>query len=197
MFVLSDQLLLERLKNLCEFKLANLVNLKNIGEIFVFSDEYDAKQLKDFCMEFISLNLTTLIDMKQLESVEVGLLHDLAAFYREWFSFVGSRRITPYSDGPDPDKIDLVSFDLIYNQKYVEGEMGPPENSSTASTKAQSQAKKTPLASLDKQQEELNSESKVNHESPSSQEPNEEIASPVAQLETEEKWVRVKKQVCE
>ena len=38
MYVLSDQLLVERLKNLCEFKLVYLVNLRNVLELFEFAD---------------------------------------------------------------------------------------------------------------------------------------------------------------
>jgi hypothetical protein len=122
LYVLSDQLLLERLKNLCEFKLANLVNLKNVAEILGFSQEYEARQLKDFCMEFICLNLVTLIDAKQLESLDMSLLNDLSAFYRLYFPLVSSRMITPYSDGLDPEKIELVPLDMLYDQKFIDGE---------------------------------------------------------------------------
>lgn len=121
LYVLSDQLLIERLKNLCEVKLANLVNLKNVTEIFEFSNEYEADQLKEFCMEFISLNLVTLIESKQLESVCLELLRDLSTFYRSYFDIVGSRRITPYGNGLDPSKIELIPMDLIYDQKFVDG----------------------------------------------------------------------------
>ncbi len=122
LYVLSDQLLLDRLKNLCEFKLANLVNLKNVVEIFGFSEEYEAKQLKDFSMEFICLNLVTLIEAKQLESIEINLLNDLSVFYRLYYPLVSSRMITPYSDGLDPEKVELVPLDLLYDQKFIDGD---------------------------------------------------------------------------
>ena len=123
LYVLSDHLLVERIKNLCEFKLANLVNLKNVMEIFEFSNEYQADQLKELCMEFISLNLVTLIESKQIESTfDLDLLKDLSKFYRDYFPIVGSRMITPYDQGNlDPNKIDLIPMDLIYDQQFVDG----------------------------------------------------------------------------
>lgn len=125
LYILSDQLLVERLKNLCEFKLTNLVNLKNIVEIFEFANQYEAKQLKDFCMEFISGNLVTIIEAKQLESTSSELLQELSEFYRNYYPLVGSRRITPYpSDiGLEPKCIDLIPFELLYDPKFVDGNL--------------------------------------------------------------------------
>lgn len=120
LFVLSDQLLLDRLKNLCEFKLANLVNLKNVVEIFEFSVEYEADQLKEFTMEFIICNLITLLEAKLLETVSLELLRDLSKFYRSYYPSVGSRIITPYSYGLDPTKVELIPLDLLYDQKFVD-----------------------------------------------------------------------------
>lgn len=121
LYVLGDQLLTERLKNLCEFKLANLVNLKNVAEIFEFSELYEARQLKEFCMEFMSLNLVTLLESKQLENVNVDRLADLSDFYKSYFENVGSRRITPFNDGIKLDQVELVPHELIFDQKFVDG----------------------------------------------------------------------------
>ena len=123
LFILSDQFLLERLKKVCEFKLANLVNLKNSVEIFEFSHQYEANQLKDFCMEFISCNLVTLIEAKQLENTELDLLRDLSKFYRSYFELVGSRIITPYATGLDTNSIELIPLELLYDQKFVDGSL--------------------------------------------------------------------------
>lgn len=57
LYVIADQLLVERLKNLCEFNLAYLVNLKNVLELLEFAIKYAAKQLKDYCLEFCARNL--------------------------------------------------------------------------------------------------------------------------------------------
>lgn len=81
-YVLSDQLLVERLKNLCEFKLVYLVNLKNVVELLQFAELYSASQLKQYCMEFCTRNLLTLIDSRLLETLTEELLTDLSQFYR-------------------------------------------------------------------------------------------------------------------
>lgn len=104
----------------CEFKLANLVNLKNAIEILEFSSEYEANQLKDFTSEFIVCNLITFIEANQLETVNSNLLKDLSKFYRSYFSLVESRIITPYSSGLDLNRIELIPLDLLYDQKFID-----------------------------------------------------------------------------
>ena len=82
MYVLSDQLLVERLKNLCEFKLAYLANLKNVVELLDFAHKYSAQQLREYCMGLCVRNLVSLIDSKALENLNDDLLSDLSAFYK-------------------------------------------------------------------------------------------------------------------
>ena len=123
LYILSDQLLVERLKNLCEFKLSNLVNLKNVAEILDFSNEYEAEQLKEFCMEFISCNLVTLIDAKQLDHLDGSLLKSVSKFYKSYFSNVESRVITPYFEGLDPDTIEILPYECIYDQRFIDGNL--------------------------------------------------------------------------
>jgi hypothetical protein len=199
LFVLSDQLLLERLKNLCEFKLANLVNLKNVVEILGFADEYEARQLKDFAMEFVCLNLVTLIEAKQLEWCDMKLLNDLSSFYRLYYPLVASRMITPYMDGPDPEKIELVPLDLIYDQKFIDSDFKPQQqqqqqSASTPSSMTSSMSSQNMAASLtdDQQADKLESSSSTSivestnnvSSAPGPDEP---------QTVTEQKWERVKK----
>ncbi len=95
-------------------------------------------------MEFISLNLATLIESKQIESTfDLDLLKDLSKFYHDYFPLVGSRMITPYDQGNlDPSKIDLIPMDLIYDQQFVDGtnylssiQNSPPPSSSTNESK--------------------------------------------------------------
>lgn len=173
LYVLGDQLLTDRLKNLCEFKLANLVNLKNVAEIFEFSDEYEAKQLKDFCMEFISLNLATLLESKYLENVNPYRLADLSDFYKSYFDNVASRRITPYADGIEPDKIELVPQELIFDQKFVDGSLNENEDNwykqkkiSVAKLEEKKEAEviNSPVESPDAQVEQFDNEQNFNEE---------------------------------
>jgi hypothetical protein len=86
MYVLSDQLLIVRLKNLCEFKLAYLANLKNVVELLDFAHKYSAQQLKEYCMELCIRNLVSLIDSKVLENLNDDVLAELSAFYK--FDFI-------------------------------------------------------------------------------------------------------------
>jgi hypothetical protein len=123
LFVLSDQMLLERLKNLCEFRLANLINLKNAIEIYQFTVSFGALQLKDFCTEFVCNNLVSLIEAKSFDSIDADMLKELKRFYLMFYdNNVGSRRITPYSDGLSPSDVDLVEpIELLYNPKFLDG----------------------------------------------------------------------------
>ena len=120
LYVLSDQLLVNRLKNLCEFKCANLVNLKNVVEVLEFAHQYESKQLKEFCMEFISCNLSTLIDAKSLELINMELLKEISLFYRTYYPIVESRIITPYFGGLDPAKIEVVPNEIINDPKFYD-----------------------------------------------------------------------------
>jgi hypothetical protein len=194
LFVLSDQLLLNRLKNLCEFKLANLINLKNAVEILGFSHEYASNQLKDFCMEFISLNLVTLIESKQLETLDFDLLGDLTHFYRNYFSIVSSRMITPYADGLDPAKVDLIPLDLLYDQKFI-------DNFSTQQTNETPKAflnSAAPLNTSPNSQTESPSQSQIDFkmsEKNSLEVNNDELTNDLNSEENSNKWEKVKKKV--
>ena len=102
-------------------KLSNLVNLKNCIEIYQFSFTYEAKQLNEFCLEFIVNNLITLIESKLIETLDFDMLNEVTRFYCKYFSFVGSRRITPYSGGIECSSIDLIPLDLLYDDKFTDG----------------------------------------------------------------------------
>ncbi len=121
LFILADQMLVERLKNVCEFRLANLVNLKNVVEVLEFANDYNAKQLKDFAMEFVVCNLVTLLEAKQLEAAGMDLLKEVATFYRSYFPLVGYRVITPYSTGGGVESIELIPQELLFDQRFVDG----------------------------------------------------------------------------
>ena len=123
LYVMADQFLVERVKSLCELRLANLVGLKTVAEIVQFAHDYGATQLKQFAMQFCALNLATLIESKHLDSLAfgTGVLADLSAFYVGYFDVVGSRRITPYANAClEPDRVDLVPLELIYDQRFVD-----------------------------------------------------------------------------
>jgi len=60
--VLADQLLLTRLKDMCEKALASQLNLKNVGDILEFAVAYSAIQLKTSCLQFICMNSASLLE---------------------------------------------------------------------------------------------------------------------------------------
>uniref|UniRef100_A0A8C7TVB1 Inhibitor of Bruton tyrosine kinase n=1 Tax=Oncorhynchus mykiss TaxID=8022 RepID=A0A8C7TVB1_ONCMY len=73
--VVADQLLITRLKEMCEVAITENLTLKNAAELLQFSAMYNAEQLKLSCIQFIVLNMA--IPAMQM------------------------RLITPYPDAPD------------------------------------------------------------------------------------------------
>lgn len=80
--VLSDQLLIERLKQICEFHIANLVTFRDASELLQFSHTYNADQLKAFVEQFICRNMATFLEGHLLDYLDNQLLADLSKSYR-------------------------------------------------------------------------------------------------------------------
>ena len=80
--VLSDQLLIERLKQICEFHIANLVTFRDAAELLQFSATYNAEQLKAFVEQFIGRNMATFLEGRLLDHLDPQLLNDLTKSYR-------------------------------------------------------------------------------------------------------------------
>jgi hypothetical protein len=99
-------------------------------------------------MEFISCNLVTLIEAKQLETLNLERLRDLSKFYRSYNPLVESRIITPYSYGLNVDDIDLISLELLYDTKYIDGlNLNNNEDEAIRKTRVNSQCIDTSLTS--------------------------------------------------
>ncbi|XP_071955936.1 inhibitor of Bruton tyrosine kinase-like [Antedon mediterranea] len=101
-----DQLLITRLKELCEVAITNLISLKNAAELLEFSTIYQADQLKRTCQQFISLNLSVMIESQALDVLSISVMDDLTRSYKEMIPSMSRRVITPYSDCPDISLID-------------------------------------------------------------------------------------------
>lgn len=80
--VLADQLLIERLKEICEFHIANSITFRDASELFQFSHAYNADQLKAFVAQFICRNMATFLEGRLLDSLDNQLLADLSKSYR-------------------------------------------------------------------------------------------------------------------
>jgi hypothetical protein len=105
--VVADQLLIDRLKAMCEDAMVSLMTLKNVAEFVDFSATYNARQLRSSCFQFVSLNCSAVLESRVLESVgEVRLLDDLADYYKEFVLGGGKRRLTPYAGvGPTSEEL--------------------------------------------------------------------------------------------
>uniref|UniRef100_A0A673L2Z8 Inhibitor of Bruton tyrosine kinase-like n=1 Tax=Sinocyclocheilus rhinocerous TaxID=307959 RepID=A0A673L2Z8_9TELE len=60
--VVADQLLITRLKEICEVAITENLTLKNAAELLEFATVYNADQLKLSCLQFMVLNMTALLE---------------------------------------------------------------------------------------------------------------------------------------
>jgi hypothetical protein len=67
---------------ICERHLSMMINLKNVGDILQFSDNFNASQLKNSCLQFVAQNLAPILEAKGLENVTWSCLKDAAKYYR-------------------------------------------------------------------------------------------------------------------
>ncbi|XP_075001483.1 inhibitor of Bruton tyrosine kinase isoform X4 [Calonectris borealis] len=140
--VVADQLLISRLKEICEVAIAEKLTLKNAAELLEFSAMYNAEQLKLSCLQFIGLNMAALLEARTLDVLSDEVVKDLSVYYRKMIPAMVRRVITPYPDGPD-----ISSFEPEDGENFVflrEG-MNTEQNSQEALFKrAKTKAKKKP-----------------------------------------------------
>lgn len=112
MLIVADQLFIIRLREMCEVALANLITLKNCTELCQFAHTYNATQLKQFCMEFISLNLCTVLENRSLDMLESDLLDEITGYYCKFNPIMSSRVITPFYNAPNDEVVE--EYDSLY-----------------------------------------------------------------------------------
>ncbi|NXN28189.1 IBTK kinase, partial [Nycticryphes semicollaris] len=140
--VVADQLLISRLKEICEVAIAEKLTLKNAAELLEFSATYNAEQLKLSCLQFIGLNMAALLEARTLDVLSDEVVKDLSVYYRKMIPAMVRRVITPYPDGPD-----ISSFEPEDGENFVflREEMNTEQNSQEALFKrAKTKAKKKP-----------------------------------------------------
>uniref|UniRef100_A0A8V5H903 Inhibitor of Bruton tyrosine kinase n=1 Tax=Melopsittacus undulatus TaxID=13146 RepID=A0A8V5H903_MELUD len=140
--VVADQLLISRLKEICEVAIAEKLTLKNAAELLEFSAMYSAEQLKLSCLQFIVLNMAALLESRTLDVLSDEVVKDLSDYYRKTIPAMVRRVITPYPDGPD-----ISSFEPEDGENFVflREEMNIEQNSQEALfKKAKNKAKKKP-----------------------------------------------------
>lgn len=99
--VVADQLLMSRLKEICEGVITEKLTLKNTAELLEFAAMYNAEQLKQSCSQFIVLNMASLLETRALDVLSDDVLKDLSVYYRNMIPAMVRRVITPYQSGPD------------------------------------------------------------------------------------------------
>uniref|UniRef100_A0A672HTE4 BTB domain-containing protein n=1 Tax=Salarias fasciatus TaxID=181472 RepID=A0A672HTE4_SALFA len=99
--VVADQLLITRLKEMCEVVITENLTLKNAAELLEFATMYNAEQLKLSCFQFIVLNMAALLD--------VNLNKNIPAMQK--------RIITPYPGAPDLSMYEDEDLDFTFSPK--------------------------------------------------------------------------------
>ncbi|XP_017656171.1 inhibitor of Bruton tyrosine kinase isoform X2 [Nannospalax galili] len=138
--VVADQLLITRLKEICEVALTEKLTLKNAAMLLEFAAMYNAEQLKLSCLQFIGLNMAALLEARSLDVLSDDVLKDLSIFYRKMIPAMDRRIITPYQDGPD-----LSCLEVEDGAVFLKEEITVEQNySETMFKKAKTKAKKKP-----------------------------------------------------
>ncbi|KAG7240618.1 hypothetical protein INR49_026673 [Caranx melampygus] len=115
--VVADQLLITRLKEMCEVVITENLTLKNAAELLEFAAMYNAEQLKLSCLQFIVLNMAALLESKALDILSDEVLVDLSAAYRRMIPAMQKRVITPYPGAPDLSVYDDEDLDSAFSPK--------------------------------------------------------------------------------
>ncbi|GFO24306.1 inhibitor of bruton tyrosine kinase [Plakobranchus ocellatus] len=107
--IVSDQLLVTRLKEMCEVSLANILSFRNVGELLEFSSVYQAQQLRSSCQQFISLNLAAMLEGRYLDVLSEETLNELSSYYRARVPSMVYRHVTPAWTGSQAILDELVA----------------------------------------------------------------------------------------
>ncbi|RZF45920.1 hypothetical protein LSTR_LSTR008297 [Laodelphax striatellus] len=107
--IAADELLVTRLKEICELALSVCLNLRNAGLLLQFSSTYNALQLHKCCMSFIAVNLAAILEMRTLDIVSLDVLNSLSEYIRATVFSLANHVITPFSDAPKDEQVILAS----------------------------------------------------------------------------------------
>lgn len=118
LLILADEFFIIRLKEICEYILSTTITLKNISQVFAFSNIYNAKWLTECCMEFICLNLSAVLEARCLDDLDENLLDALTEYYCNWNPVMQQRIITPYSTAP----VDETVVEIAKNTPFLVSE---------------------------------------------------------------------------
>ncbi len=117
LLVAADQLLLGRLVELCERQLAQLLTLKNAGQVLRFAFDYGAKQLGRSAMQFLSQNMAVALESRILAGLSNECLAELTEYYQDSIPAMARRRITPYSGRHEMRDTELNVEDIVREEE--------------------------------------------------------------------------------
>ncbi|XP_028985270.1 inhibitor of Bruton tyrosine kinase [Betta splendens] len=115
--VVADQLLITRLKEMCEVVITENLTLKNAAKLLEFSAMYNAEQLKLSCLQFIVLNMAALLESRALDILSDEVLMELSAAYKRMIPAMQKRVITPYPGAPDLSVYEDEDLDAVFSPK--------------------------------------------------------------------------------
>ncbi|XP_019711856.1 inhibitor of Bruton tyrosine kinase isoform X1 [Hippocampus comes] len=140
--VVADQLLITRLKEMCEVVITENLTLKNAAELLEFATMYNAEQLKLSCLQFIVLNMAVLLESKALDCLSDEVLLELSAAYKRMIPAMHRRVVTPYPDAPNLSMYEGEHIDFAFSRK-LESELDQSSRE-VLFKKAKMKAKKKP-----------------------------------------------------
>uniref|UniRef100_A0A1B6DWT5 BTB domain-containing protein n=1 Tax=Clastoptera arizonana TaxID=38151 RepID=A0A1B6DWT5_9HEMI len=103
--IAADHLFIPRLIEVCEIALSNQLNLRNAANLLQLAFTYNTNQLREYCMHFICLNLTAMLENRTLETISSHVLEELSKYYRYLIPAMEWRVITPYSNAPSDEEV--------------------------------------------------------------------------------------------
>ncbi|XP_013162963.1 PREDICTED: inhibitor of Bruton tyrosine kinase [Papilio xuthus] len=142
MLIVADQLFITRLREMCEVTLASLITLKNCAELCQFAHTYNATQLKQCCMEFISLNMCNILENRSLDLLEHNLLEDISNYYCKFNPIMSSRVITPFFNSPNDEVVDEFAKNSPVDLSVIDEELKKDDSIIEVNKRKSKQSKK-------------------------------------------------------
>ncbi|XP_013137356.1 PREDICTED: inhibitor of Bruton tyrosine kinase [Papilio polytes] len=142
MLIVADQLLITRIREMCEVTLASLITLKNCAELCQFAHTYNATQLKQCCMEFIGLNICNILENRSLDLLDDILVADISHYYRNFNPIMLSRIITPFFNSPTDEIVNELAKNSPVNMSVIDEDLKKDDSILEANKKKSKQSKK-------------------------------------------------------
>lgn len=142
LLIVADQLFITRLREMCEVALASMITLKNCSELCQFAHTYNAAQLKQCCMEFIALNICSILENRSLEVLDEALLEDISKYYCKFNPIMSSRIITPFYNAPSDEVINEFAKILPVDLEVIDEEFKKDDSIESSGKKKSNRSSK-------------------------------------------------------